>query len=295
MTAPFEIEVHGHVATLWLANAEKKNAMGPAFWRELPGAVASIEADERVRAVILAARGPHFSVGLDLIEMGPELGPLMLGGMAKERRRLFDKIHEMRRGLDAIEASRLPYIGAIHGACIGGGLDLVACCDVRLAAAGARFSLREARIAIVADMGSLQRLEGVIGRGHLRELALTGKDIDAARAQRIGLVNDVYESEAALREAATAMAEEIARNSPLAVQGTKEVLRVTERHGVEAGLRYVAAWNASQLASGDLQEAFQAFIEKRPANFRGELWEICELLCSLAWWPWPPRWRLARA
>lgn len=270
MTAPFAIEVQGHIATLWLANVEKKNAMGPAFWRELPGAVASIEADERVRVVIVAARGPHFSVGLDLIEMGPELGPLMAGGMARERRKLFDKIHEMRRGFDAIADSRLPFIAAVHGACIGGGLDMIACCDVRLASATARFSLRETRIAIVADLGSLQRLEGIIGRGHLRELALTGKDIDAERASRIGLVNDVLPSEDKLLEAARAMADEIARNSPLAVQGTREVLRVSERHGVEAGLRYVAAWNAAQLASADLQEAFQAFIEKRPPTFRGE-------------------------
>lgn len=270
MTGPFEIEVQGHVATLWLANADRRNAMGPAFWRELPGAVAKIEEDERVRAVIVAARGPHFSVGLDLVEMGPELLPLLGGGLARERRKLFDRIHEMRRGFDAIAASRLPYLAAIHGGCIGGGLDLVACCDVRLAAAGARFSLRETRIAIVADLGSLQRLEGILGRGHLRELALTGKDIDAARAREIGLVNDVLATEAALLDAARAMADEIARNSPLAVQGTKEVLRLTEQHGAEAGLRYVAAWNAAHLASADLQEAFQAFVEKRPPTFRGE-------------------------
>lgn len=271
MTAvAFEVEVQGHVATLWLANPERRNAMGPVFWRDLPGVVASLEADERVRAVIVAARGPHFSVGLDLVQMGAELGPLMAGGLARERRRLFDKVAEMRRGFDAIEASRLPFIAAVHGACIGGGLDMIAACDVRLAARGARFSLRETKIAIVADMGSLQRLEGVIGRGHLRELALTGKDIDADRAARIGLVNDVFESEAALLDGARAMAAEIAANSPLTVQGTKEVLRVSERHGVEAGLRYVAVWNAAHLASHDLQEAMQAFLEKRPPSFRGE-------------------------
>jgi enoyl-CoA hydratase len=270
MSKAFEVEVQGHVATLWLANAERKNAMGAAFFRELPGVVASLEEDERVRVVVLAARGPHFSVGLDLIEMGAELGPMLAGGMARERRRLFDKIREMRRGFDALEASRLPCIAAIHGACIGGGLDLVACCDVRLATTDARFSLRETRIAIVADMGSLQRLGGIVGRGHLRELALTGRDIPAERALRIGLVNDTYEGQPALLEAAQAMAREIASNSPLAVQGTKEVLRVSERHGVEAGLRYVAAWNAAHLASADLQEAFQAFVEKRPPVFRGE-------------------------
>lgn len=270
MSKPFEVEVQGHVATLWLANVERKNAMGVAFWRDLPGVISSIEANEQVRVVVVAARGPHFSVGLDLIEMGAELGPALMGGMARERRRLFDKIHEMRRGFDAMDGSRLPFIAAVHGACIGGGLDLISSCDVRIAAKDARFSLRETRIAIVADMGSLQRLEGIIGRGHLREMALTGKDISSERALRIGLVNDVYEDASQLLEAAQRMAMEIAANSPLAVQGTKEVLRVSERHGVEAGLRYVASWNAAHLASADLQEAIQAFLEKRSPQFRGE-------------------------
>lgn len=270
MTAPFEIEIQGHVATLWLANAARRNAMGPDFWSEMPGAVASIEANEGVRAVVVAARGDHFSVGLDLVAMGPDLAPLLGGGLARERRRLFDKVHAMRRGFDAIEESRLPYIAAVHGACIGGGLDLIAACDVRLAASEARFSLRETRIAIVADLGSLQRLEGVIGRGHLRELAFTGKDITAQRAQSIGLVNDVVATPADVLAAARAMAAEIAANSPLAVQGSKEVMRVSARHGAEAGLRYVAAWNAAHLASADLQEAFAAFLEKRTPTFRGE-------------------------
>jgi enoyl-CoA hydratase len=270
MTAPFEIEIDGHVATLWLSNPDRRNAMGPDFWRDLPGVVAEIDANEQVRAAVIAARGPHFSVGLDLIAMGAELGPMLQGGLAKERMRLFDKVNAMRAGFDAIEASRLPFVAAVHGACIGGGLDLIAACDVRLAASSARFSLRETRIAIVADMGSLQRLGRVIGAGHLRELAYTGKDIDAARALRIGLVNDVHESDVAVLAAARALADEIARNSPLAVRGTKEVLRVTEKHGVEAGLQFVAAWNAAHLASADLLEAFSAFTEKRPASFRGE-------------------------
>ncbi len=270
MTTPFETEKHDHVATLWLNAPDRRNAMGKAFWAELPGVVASLDADDDVRAVVVAARGKHFSVGLDLPEMGAELGPLLAGGLAKARRRLFDKIHEMRAGFDAIAASRKPYVAAVHGACIGGGLDLIAACDVRVCSEDARFSLRETRIAIVADMGSLQRLRGVVGEGHLRELALTGKDIDAARAVRIGLVNDAYATQDDARAAALALAADIASNSPIAVMGTKEVLGVSARFGVDAGLRYVAAWNSSQLASDDLGEAMRAFLERRPASFKGE-------------------------
>jgi enoyl-CoA hydratase len=267
---PFEIEKDEHVATLWLSNPERRNAMGPEFWAELPAAIAKLDGDEDVRAVVLAARGPHFSTGLDLVRMASELGPALLdGGLARERLALLKKVHAMRSGFDAILASNKPFVAAIHGWCIGGGLDLVAACDVRLASATARFSLRETKIAIVADMGSLQRLEGIIPRGHLRELAFTGKDIDAERARQVGLVNDVLPTDDACLESARAMAREIADNAPLVVQGTKEVLRITHEHGERAGLSYVAAWNAAHLASEDLREAMASFMEKRKPVYRG--------------------------
>lgn len=271
MSSPFEIETRGHVGLLWLSMPERKNAMGPEFWAELPGAVARLDQDETVRAVVVAAKGAAFSVGLDLVRMAPELGAALgTGGLAAERNALFRKVGEMRRGFDAIVESNKPFIAAVHGWCIGGGLDFIASCDVRLAAASAKFSLRETKMAIVADMGSLQRLEGIVGRGQLRELAFTGKDVDAARAKDIGLVNDVFPSEEALVDAAIVMANEIADNSPIVVQGTKEVLRATARWGEEAGLRYVAVWNAAHLASEDLREAISAFVEKRKPAYKGK-------------------------
>jgi enoyl-CoA hydratase len=270
MGTPFEIEPRGHVSILWLNQPERKNAMGPEFWTDLPGTIERLDRDENVRAVVIAGKGSCFSAGLDLMRMGGDLGPaLTTGGLAADRNLLFRKIGEMRRGFDAIVESNKPFIAAVHGWCIGGGLDFVAACDVRLASASARFSLREAKMAIVADMGSLQRLEGVIGRGHLRELAFTAKDIDAARAKAIGLVNDVVDADDAVVTSAVQMAEEIADNPPLVVQGTKEVLRASARWGEDVGLRYVAAWNAAHLASEDLREAFTAFMEKRKPVYKG--------------------------
>jgi enoyl-CoA hydratase len=157
----------------------------------------------------------------------------------------------------------------VHGYCIGGGVDLIAACDIRLASADAVFSVREAKMAIVADLGSLQRLPAIIGAGHLAELAFTGKDISAERAKEIGLLNDVAADAEGVLKAARALASEIASNSPLAVQGTKAVLRANEGRTVAQGLEYVATWNAGQLASDDLTEAVTAFIEKRPAHFTG--------------------------
>lgn len=125
-------------------------------------------------------------------------------------------------------------------------------------------------MAIVADMGSLQRLPPIIGQGNTRELALTGNDIDAARALAMGLVNEVCETPDAVLAAAHAMAEQIAANPPLAVQGIKRVLNECQGRTVEEGLRYVALWNAAFLQSRDLQEAFAAFVERRPPHFAGE-------------------------
>ena len=149
-----------------------------------------------------------------------------------------------------------PVIAAVHGYCIGGGVDLIAACDIRLASADAIFSVREAKVAIVADLGSLQRLPAIIGAGHLAELAFTGKDIDAARAKEIGLVNDVAaDAEAAALEAATSWRARSPPTRPIAVQGTKAVLAANEGRTVAEGLDYVATWNAGMLASDDLVEA----------------------------------------
>jgi enoyl-CoA hydratase len=161
-------------------------------------------------------------------------------------------------------------IAAVHGWCIGGGVDLISACDIRMASADAVFSVRETKIAIVADLGTLQRLPGIVGRGHVNELALSGRDIPAERALQIGLVNDVLPDVDACHKAALALAAEIAANSPLVVQGTKAVLRAGEGRSVAEGLDYVGVWNAAFLRSNDLTEAMTAFLEKREPRFTGE-------------------------
>jgi enoyl-CoA hydratase len=160
-------------------------------------------------------------------------------------------------------------IAAIQGPCIGGGVDLACACDVRLASRDATFSVREVKVAIVADLGSLQRLPPIVGEGHARELAFTGKTIDADRAARIGLVNDVLPTRDELDAGAQAIAQEIADNPPLTVRGVKDVLDFGRGRRVEEGLAYVAAYNAAFLASEDLGEAMAAFVEKRAPKYEG--------------------------
>lgn len=150
------------------------------------------------------------------------------------------------------------------------GVDIATACDIRLASRDATFSIRETKIGIVADVGTLQRLPKIIAAGHVAELAYTGKDIDAARAEKIGLVNDVYDDFDATYEAAFAMATEIAANAPLAVRGTKFVLAQSEDLTTEQSLLLNGIWTMiTTLNSNDLKEAMSAFMEKRVPVFKG--------------------------
>ncbi len=264
-----KIEVTGHVATLWLNNPERRNAMGLAFWEDLPAMMKELSDDANVRAVVIAGKGPHFSSGIDLKAFA---GTFMGDGgesRATESLKLFNNLKTMQQSISSVADCPKPVIAAIHGWCIGAGVDLITACDIRLATADALFSVRETRLGMVADLGTLQRLPGIIDRGHVAELVYTGKDINAARAKEIALVNEVYADAASLHAAAAALGAEIAASSPLAVQGCKAVLRFGEGDAVAQGLDYVALWNASFFKSNDLTEAMMAFMEKRTPTFTG--------------------------
>ncbi|GAA4534332.1 crotonase/enoyl-CoA hydratase family protein [Amycolatopsis samaneae] len=266
-----KVDVDGHVAEVTLLGPSKGNAMGPDFWRELPLVFRALDADPDVRAVVLTGSGAHFSYGLDLPAMMPGWAPMLQGdALAAPRTAFLNEVRQLQDAVSAVAECRKPVVAAVSGWCIGGGVDVIAAADVRLASADAKFSVREVKVAIVADLGSLQRLASIIGEGHLRELALTGKDIDAARAEKIGLVNDVHPDQDTVLAEARKLAAEIAANPPLVVQGTKDVLSVNTERQVADGLRYVSAWNAAFLPSKDLAEAVQAFLARRPPEFTGE-------------------------
>jgi enoyl-CoA hydratase len=266
------LERDGHVATLWLDSPERRNAMGPMLWNDLPALMEEVSDDDEVRAVVIAARGPAFTVGLDLKTMGSAVAGDGSGSASEAARRkiALRGIKRLQASINSVADCPKPVIAAVHGWCIGGGIDLISACDIRVASADAVFSVRETKIAIVADLGTLQRLPGIVARGHVAELAYTGKDISADRAAEIGLVNQVLPDADACHKAAHELAAEIASNSPLAVQGTKAVLRASEGRTVAEGLDYVGVWNAAFLASNDLTEAFSAFLEKRPPKFTGQ-------------------------
>jgi len=265
------IEKNDGVAELVLIGPGKGNSMGPDFWREMPEAIRALDSDDSIRVILVRGQGSHFTYGLDLMGMTESLGPLIMGegNLALERTKLLKLIGDMQQATEGLARCQKPVLAAVQGWCIGGGLDLIAACDFRYCSQDAKFSLREVKVGIVADLGSLQRLPRLIGEGNTREMAYTGMDVDADRALRMGLVNQVFPTHEALLTEARATARRIADNAPLVVQGAKQVMDYCADKSVADGLRYVAVWNSAFLQSHDLAEAFAAFAERRPPRFQG--------------------------
>ncbi len=266
MDKPLRIEKDGHVATVTLARPEKRNAMSEAMFAAFTETFAELDADAEVRVVILKAEGKSFTAGIDL----GEAAGLLQQSTTDARERLRKRLMDLQDSLTAIERCSKPVIAAVHGHCIGGGVDLLCACDIRIAARSAVFSIRETRMAMIADLGTLQRLPTIIGQGWFRELALTGRDFDADEALRMGFVTRVAEDRESLEAGARSLADEIAANSPLAVQGAKEVILYSRDHGIRAGLEFVAQKNSSVLHCDDLMEAVSAFMMKKTPDFKGK-------------------------
>jgi enoyl-CoA hydratase len=254
------------IAHIELCRPEALNTMHEPFWRELPEAFAAIDADSRVRAVVVSSTGRHFSAGLDLNWAGSTLGDRHPDpGRAREQFRRHVKT--MQETFTAVDRCRVPVIAAVQGGCIGGGVDFVTACDIRLGSADCFFTIQEVNIAIVADVGTLQRIPYLLPQGLIRELAFTGRRFPAAEALRFGFVNSVHETREATIEAAFAMAREIAAKSPLAIAGIKQVLNAGRDLSIEQGLEYVATWNAAMLQGEDMKRAVVAQMQKGTASF----------------------------
>ena len=262
----FKVEQEEHIAWLILNRPEKRNVMGIAFFEEMSQHMKNFDLDPAVRAVIIRAEGKSFTAGTDL----NEAASLLSGTGADQREATRLEILALQEGLTSIEKCRKPVIAAIHSHCIGGGVDLISACDIRLAAVDAVFSIRETRMGIIADLGTLQRLPYIIGQGWFRELALTGRDFTASEALQIGLVTRICENQESLYAEAKALADQIADCPPLTVQGVKDVILYSRDHGIDSGLQYVAQKNTAALPSEDVVEAMTAFMEKRRPVFRGK-------------------------
>jgi enoyl-CoA hydratase len=275
-TGSISVERRNHVAIVWLDRPDKLNAMAPDFWEGFPAAIERLGSDDDVRVVVVAGRGRAFSVGIDLAAFGPAFASGSIPGAdgvagsdVAQRRALYRQVKRMQHTFNALAECPKPTIAAIHGYCLGAGVDLITACDIRLCADDAVFSVRETRLAMVADVGTLQRLPRIVDPGTVAELVYTGRDFTAQEACDMGLVRRVLPDADAVLDAALTMAEEIAANSPLAVQGAKAVLRNTDGRSLGEQLDYMALWSAAFLMSDDLGEALRAVVEGRDPDFTG--------------------------
>ena len=262
----FKVELNDNIAHVQINRPEKYNAMNAPFWSEIVEIFKWIDDTDAVRAVVISGAGKHFSAGIDLMllasvanELGKDVG--------RNARLLRRTILRMQASFNAVDNCRKPVLAAIQGYCIGGAIDLVSACDMRYCSKDAQFSIKEIDMGMAADVGTLQRLPRIIGDGIMRELAYTGRTVEADEAQRIGLVNRVYDDHAALLEGVFAIAAEIAGKSPIAVAGTKEMLGYMRDHRIDDGLEYIATWNAAMLQSTDLRVAVAAHMSKQKPEF----------------------------
>jgi enoyl-CoA hydratase len=262
------LELQGAVALVTFNRPDKANALNAEMWREMKQAMTWCDQENAVRAVVLSGAGRHFSSGIDLSMLMGVQGQIDDACEARKREKLRGLILALQDCVSSLERCRKPVVAAISGYCLGGGLDIALAADFRYASADAQFGVREVDIGMVADVGTLQRLPTVVGQGVAREMALTGRDIDAQQALAWRLVNRVLPDSDSLRAAALETARLMAAKSPLALRGSKQVLNYSRDHSVADGLEYVANWNAAMLLSEDIAKAGMAAMTKQPAVFR---------------------------
>lgn len=255
------------VAVIELNRPEKANAMEEAMWQEIRQAMNWADTTPEIRVIVLRGAGKHFTAGIDLAMLGSITAHIHDPDPARSREKLRHLILDLQDTLSSIERCRKPVIAAIHGACVGGGIDLITACDMRYCSADAKFSVKEIDVGMTADVGTLQRLPRLIGEGMARELAYTGRFVDGAEARDIRLVNRCFENSESLHAGVMDLARQIAAKSPLAIRGCKEMITYARDHSVADGLNYIATWNAAMLLSTDLQEAGRANMEKRVPRF----------------------------
>jgi|TARA_B100000768_G_scaffold32291_1_gene30884 enoyl-CoA hydratase len=263
----FEVFIDDHqIAEVSLSRPTAINAMNTDFWNELPAIVNTLDNMGSVRVIILSAKGKHFTAGMDLqvFEGMTAENDLEPARAAEKQRRWIMALQDV---FTALEKARMPVISAIQGACIGGGVDMICATDIRLCTHDAFFNIKETELGITADVGTLQRILHVMPSGMARELAYTSRNFGADEALKCGFVNSVYDSQENMVSAAHKLARSMAKHSPMAVNGVKEMLNYSRDHSVADSLNHMATWQGGMLQNQDIIEAIDAAKEKRAPTF----------------------------
>ncbi|KAL6434831.1 hypothetical protein ACFW04_005189 [Cataglyphis niger] len=243
-----------------LNRPEKLNAINPTMWREFKECFEGLAFNPDCRVIILSAAGKVFCSGIDLqgmLEMGQDLA--QHNDIARKCRALENKIKDYQDSFTAIEKCPKPVIAAVHGACIGAGVDMISATDIRYASSNAYFQIKEVDIGLAADVGTLQRFPKIVGSDSLvRELVYTARKYPATEALESGFISRILDNEESLLNKAIEVAENIAKKSPVAVQGSKISMIYSRDHSVQEGLDHIAMHNKAMLQSEDFLDAAMA-------------------------------------
>jgi len=252
-----------------LNRPSKGNAFNMLMWRELQEVFQAMNADSSAKVAILKGASTHFSTGMDLevfVEMNDMAGRERCEG--RKREALSHIIQFYQDCISSPEKAPIPVIAAISGFCIGGAIDLITACDMRYCTTDSVFSIKETDLAIVADIGTLQRLPKLIGESQTRELAFTGRTFSGREAEELGLVLKCFSTHDQMMDHVSRVAAQIASKSPLTIRGVKKTLLYARDHSVQASLEQVKQLNAAHLYSSDLLTAMMAHMKKGQPEFK---------------------------
>ncbi len=269
----FRVEIADKIAHIELKRGDELNTMVPEFWRELPEIVRDIDDNARARAIVISSTGKHFSGGMYLsVFTGGASAGTQAARSAEERGRvranLRRSVLDIQETFNVIDHARMPVLAAIQGGCVGGAVDMASACDCRYATEDAFFVVQEINIGMTADVGTFPRLCGLIPQGWARELAYSGRRLPARKALAIGLVNEIFPTQAEMLAHVMGLARDIAEKSPLAVHGSKVMINYARDHSIADGLDYIATWQAGMYnPEADMMESFKARAEKRTPQF----------------------------
>lgn len=251
----FSVDIDEGVATLWLNRASAFNAMTPDFWNDLPQIVEALDRTSDVRALVVAARGKHFSSGMDFDAFASMKTGLQDVESGRWRANFRRNLKRLQTSFSALEETRLPVVAAIQGGCVGGAVDLVAACDIRLCAEGSFLVIQETNVGMTADVGTFPRMRGLLPEGVLRDIAMTGRKMHSAEMDRWGFAREVPGEVSDLHAAALETAKSIANKSPLTLQGVKRMLNYSRDHSVDDTLDYIATWQSGMFSFSDIDQS----------------------------------------
>ena len=262
----FRIMAEDGIATLTLTRPQHANALTLDFWRDFPTALEQLDATGATRALIIAGEGRHFCAGMDLSVF--TAGSSMKPDHAAGRAHFYETARLMQDALARLEQLRFPVIAAIQGACVGAGLELVAACDLRFATTDSYVKIAEIDIAMMADLGALQRLPTLLPDAIVKQMAYTGYALPALRAEALGFINATAADAAGTLNLAQEAAQAIAARAPLAIAGSKNSLLYARDHSVadsleRAGWMQAAIWNTD-----DITAAISARASKTRPHFK---------------------------